>query len=112
MSACALPSVTGTLLIVTPYWSVVPYWNVVVAFVSSVPLSVAELVVTLVASPVTGAASATTVARRAIIASIEHCATREDAVFMSLEPLPFERRLGAFPLGDGHAGFRVWAPAP
>jgi maltooligosyltrehalose trehalohydrolase len=27
-------------------------------------------------------------------------------------PLPFERRLGAFPLGDGHAGFRVWAPAP
>src|SRR5215217_7947669 len=28
------------------------------------------------------------------------------------EPLPFERRLGAFPLGDGHAGFRVWAPVP
>src|SRR2546423_883244 len=28
------------------------------------------------------------------------------------EPLPFERRLGAFPLGDGHAGFRVWAPKP
>ena len=28
------------------------------------------------------------------------------------EPLPFERRLGAFPLGDGHAGFRVWAPLP
>jgi maltooligosyltrehalose trehalohydrolase len=28
------------------------------------------------------------------------------------DPLPFERRLGAFPLGDGHAGFRVWAPAP
>jgi maltooligosyltrehalose trehalohydrolase len=27
------------------------------------------------------------------------------------DPLPFERRLGAFPLGDGHAGFRVWAPA-
>ena len=27
-------------------------------------------------------------------------------------PLPFERRLGAFPLGDGHAGFRVWAPLP
>jgi maltooligosyltrehalose trehalohydrolase len=27
-------------------------------------------------------------------------------------PLPFERRLGAFPLGDGHAGFRVWAPRP
>jgi maltooligosyltrehalose trehalohydrolase len=31
---------------------------------------------------------------------------------MSDEPLPFERRLGAFPLGDGHAGFRVWAPVP
>ncbi len=28
------------------------------------------------------------------------------------EPLPFERRLGAFPLGEGHAGFRVWAPLP
>jgi maltooligosyltrehalose trehalohydrolase len=28
------------------------------------------------------------------------------------EPLPFERRLGAFPLGDGHTGFRVWAPLP
>src|SRR6185436_19508577 len=28
------------------------------------------------------------------------------------EPLPFELRLGAFPLGDGYAGFRVWAPAP
>jgi maltooligosyltrehalose trehalohydrolase len=28
------------------------------------------------------------------------------------ESLPFERRLGAFPLGDGHAGFRVWAPLP
>ena len=26
--------------------------------------------------------------------------------------LPFERRLGAFALGDGHAGFRVWAPRP
>ena len=25
-------------------------------------------------------------------------------------PLPFERRLGAFPLGDGRAEFRVWAP--
>ena len=25
---------------------------------------------------------------------------------------PFERRLGAFPLGDGRAEFRVWAPAP
>jgi maltooligosyltrehalose trehalohydrolase len=28
------------------------------------------------------------------------------------DPLPFERRLGAFPLGDGQAGFRVWAPGP
>ena len=28
------------------------------------------------------------------------------------EPLPFERRLGAFPLGDGHTGFRVWSPLP
>ncbi len=28
------------------------------------------------------------------------------------DPLPFERRLGAFPLGDGNAGFRIWAPAP
>jgi maltooligosyltrehalose trehalohydrolase len=25
---------------------------------------------------------------------------------------PFERRLGAFPLGDGRAEFRVWAPHP
>jgi maltooligosyltrehalose trehalohydrolase len=31
---------------------------------------------------------------------------------MPEEPLPFERRLGAFPLGDGQAGFRVWAPRP
>jgi maltooligosyltrehalose trehalohydrolase len=29
-----------------------------------------------------------------------------------MEPLPFERRLGAYPLGDGRAEFRVWAPAP
>jgi maltooligosyltrehalose trehalohydrolase len=29
-----------------------------------------------------------------------------------MEPLPCERRLGAFPLGDGRAEFRVWAPAP
>jgi maltooligosyltrehalose trehalohydrolase len=28
------------------------------------------------------------------------------------DALPFERRLGASPLGDGHAGFRVWAPRP
>ena len=27
-------------------------------------------------------------------------------------PYPFERRLGAVPLGDGHACFRVWAPRP
>ena len=30
---------------------------------------------------------------------------------MAVSPLPFERRLGAFPLGDGRAEFRVWAPA-
>jgi maltooligosyltrehalose trehalohydrolase len=29
-----------------------------------------------------------------------------------MEPLPCERRLGAYPLGDGRAEFRVWAPAP
>jgi len=29
-----------------------------------------------------------------------------------VEALPFERRLGAFPLGDGRAEFRVWAPRP
>jgi maltooligosyltrehalose trehalohydrolase len=40
------------------------------------------------------------------MASIEHGPTREDAVLM----LPFERRLGAFPLGDGRAELRVWAP--
>jgi maltooligosyltrehalose trehalohydrolase len=28
-----------------------------------------------------------------------------------MEPLPCERRLGAFPLGNGRAEFRVWAPA-
>ena len=27
-------------------------------------------------------------------------------------PYPFERRLGAFPIGDGRAEFRVWAPSP
>ena len=26
-------------------------------------------------------------------------------------PYPFERRLGAFPTGDGRAEFRVWAPS-
>jgi maltooligosyltrehalose trehalohydrolase len=46
------------------------------------------------------------------IDSIEHGLTREDALLMRDEPLPFERRLGAFPLGDGHGGFRVWAPLP
>jgi maltooligosyltrehalose trehalohydrolase len=29
-----------------------------------------------------------------------------------LTAYPFERRLGAFPLGDGRAEFRVWAPRP
>jgi hypothetical protein len=29
-----------------------------------------------------------------------------------MERCPFERRLGAFPLGDGRAGLRVWAPRP
>jgi maltooligosyltrehalose trehalohydrolase len=29
-----------------------------------------------------------------------------------VEPLPFERRLGARPLGDGRAEVRVWAPNP
>jgi maltooligosyltrehalose trehalohydrolase len=52
------------------------------------------------------------VARSGSIDSIEHGARREDAHFMPDEPLPFERRLGAFPLGDGHTGFRVWAPLP
>jgi maltooligosyltrehalose trehalohydrolase len=28
------------------------------------------------------------------------------------QPYPFERRLGAFPAGDGRAEFRVWAPSP
>jgi maltooligosyltrehalose trehalohydrolase len=55
---------------------------------------------------------ASTAARTASIAPIEHGRRWEDAVFMPDEPLPFERRLGAFPLGDGHAGFRVWAPRP
>jgi maltooligosyltrehalose trehalohydrolase len=48
--------------------------------------------------------------RRASV-SIEHGAAREDAVFVPDALLPFERRLGAFPLGDGRAEFRVWAPA-
>jgi maltooligosyltrehalose trehalohydrolase len=43
------------------------------------------------------------------MASIEHRGSREDAVLVS-DALPFERRLGAFPLGDGRAEFRVWAP--
>jgi maltooligosyltrehalose trehalohydrolase len=45
------------------------------------------------------------------MASLEHVPWREDAVFVAQPPLPFERRLGAFPLGDGRAEFRVWAPA-
>jgi maltooligosyltrehalose trehalohydrolase len=44
------------------------------------------------------------------MASIEHHGSREDAVLVSEEALPFERRLGAVPLGDGRAEFRVWAP--
>jgi maltooligosyltrehalose trehalohydrolase len=43
------------------------------------------------------------------MASIEHRGSREDAVLVS-DALPFERRLGAFPLGEGRAEFRVWAP--
>jgi maltooligosyltrehalose trehalohydrolase len=39
---------------------------------------------------------------------MEHGRAREDA----LVGYPFERRLGAFPLGDGRAEFRVWAPRP
>ena len=27
-------------------------------------------------------------------------------------PLPFERPLGASPIGDGTTAFRVWAPRP
>ena len=42
--------------------------------------------------------------------SLEHLDWREDAVFVPEPVLPFERRLGAFPLGDGRAEFRVWAP--
>ena len=63
-------------------------------------------------APVVAAARAAMVASTASIAWLEHQSTREDAVFVPDEPLPFERRLGAFPLGDGHAGFRVWAPLP
>jgi maltooligosyltrehalose trehalohydrolase len=44
------------------------------------------------------------------MASIEHPPEREDAVLVPDALLPFERRLGAFPLGDGRAEFRVWAP--
>src|SRR3954451_15197240 len=29
-----------------------------------------------------------------------------------MEPLPCERRMGAWPVGDGRAQFRVWAPTP
>jgi maltooligosyltrehalose trehalohydrolase len=45
------------------------------------------------------------------MAWLEHGSTREDAVLVAVSPLSFERRLGAFPLGDGRAEFRVWAPA-
>jgi maltooligosyltrehalose trehalohydrolase len=44
------------------------------------------------------------------MASIEHRSPREDAVLVPVTHLPFERRLGAFPLGDGRAELRVWAP--
>ena len=44
------------------------------------------------------------------MASIEHPGYREDAVLVPDAVLPFERRLGAFPLGDGRAELRVWAP--
>jgi maltooligosyltrehalose trehalohydrolase len=44
------------------------------------------------------------------MASIEHPSAREDAVLVPVTHLPFERRLGAYPLGDGRAQFRVWAP--
>jgi maltooligosyltrehalose trehalohydrolase len=44
------------------------------------------------------------------MAPIEHASTREDAVLVPVTQLPFERRLGAFPLGDGRAELRVWAP--
>jgi maltooligosyltrehalose trehalohydrolase len=44
------------------------------------------------------------------MAPIEHPSTREDAVLVPVSHLPFERRLGAFPFGDGRAEFRVWAP--
>jgi maltooligosyltrehalose trehalohydrolase len=40
---------------------------------------------------------------------MEHGRAREDAL---VDGYPFERRLGAFPLGDGRAEFRVWAPRP
>jgi maltooligosyltrehalose trehalohydrolase len=46
------------------------------------------------------------------MAPLEHAPAREDSVSMLGPTLPFERRLGAFPLGDGRAEFRVWAPRP
>src|SRR5918997_6365275 len=66
-----------------------------------------------VAGPVMGAATApatSRVARKVPMAPIEHPSTREDAVLVPVSDLPYERRLGAFPLGDGRAEFRVWAP--
>ena len=80
---------------------------------STVPLSVALVAPTSVAGSVVGAATAAaarTVARNIRMASIEHPSAREDAVLVPVTQLPFERRLGAFPLGDGRAEFRVWAP--
>jgi maltooligosyltrehalose trehalohydrolase len=44
------------------------------------------------------------------MAWLEHGSTREDAVLVPVSELPFERRLGAYPLDNGRAEFRVWAP--
>jgi hypothetical protein len=70
----------------------VPYWNVAVAWVSSVPLSVADDDVTLVAGAVVIVASAVTVARSASIASIEHSGAVGDAVG---DAVPTQARLAA-----------------
>jgi maltooligosyltrehalose trehalohydrolase len=44
------------------------------------------------------------------MAWLEHRSSREDAVLVPVSELPIERRLGAHPLDDGRAEFRVWAP--
>ena len=82
---------------------------------STVPFRVAPVAVTFVAGSVVGATTAAAVSTVAInirMASIEHRGYREDAVLVPDAVLPFERRLGAFPLGDGRAELRVWARAP